>query len=290
MRTILWLSTLLILLPGCKNDPKEELEIPDTSIENKITDTLTPHATDRDLETQKRIEIIRKELNNKPDDRMDLEPLLENRDYYKETDIYVIDFNYPYLNENRKPTHVNFNQYIAQKYLNVKEVEAQILEDKELLCDTLRIHQLREKRIVNYKIYHVNEQLVSVLFYKENYYSGAMHPAYTFDCLNFDLERGIFMNYEDFFVQGTEEELRGIINEEIRTKIQSGDLFYDCWEVTEDDFFRYKNNFVVNDNSVEYYFEDCVVCPAYTGEYSIEIPLYKLLPVLRRYNLNPLKV
>jgi Protein of unknown function (DUF3298) len=290
MRTITWFSALLILLAGCKNDPKPEQEIIDAPLETNINDSLTPVTSDRDIETQKRIEIIRKEFKDKPDERDQLDPLLEDKDYFKETDFYVLDFNYPYLNENRKPTNVNFNEYIAKKYLNVKEVEAQILEDKELICDTLRINQIREKRIVNYKIYHVNEQLISVLFYKENYYSGAMHPAYTFDCLNFDMERGIFMNYEDFFVQGTEEELRGIINELIKNRIRSGDLFYDCWEITADDFFRYKDNFVVNDDTVEYYFEDCVVCPAYTGEYSIEIPLYKLLPVLRRYNLNPLKV
>ncbi len=290
MRHYIWLCTLFILLIGCKNDTKKEQEIIETPSETTLTDTLTIIDADRDLETQQRIEIIRKELKDKPDERLQLDPLLDDKDYYKETDFYVIDFNYPYLNENRKPTNVNFNTYIAKKYLNIKEVEAQILEDKELLCDTLRIRQIREKRIVNYKIYHVNEQLISVLFYKENYYSGAMHPAYTFDCLNFDLDRGIFMNYEDFFVEGSEEELRGILNELISSKIKSGDLFYECWEVTQDDFFRYKNNFVVNDDSVEYYFEDCIVCPAYTGEYSIQIPLYKLLPVLRRYNLNPLKV
>ena len=134
--------------------------------------------------------------------------------------------------------------------------EAQILEDKELLCDTLRIHQIREKRLVNYKVYQVNEQLLSVLFYKENYYSGAMHPAFTFDCLNFDLERGVFMTYEDFFIQGSEEELRNILNETLSGKIQKGEVFYDCWGITSDDFFRYKNNFVVDDQRVEYYFED----------------------------------
>lgn len=290
MRTFICFSTLLILLWACKNDPKVEREILEAPSETTVPDTININTSDRDLDTQRRVELIRKELKEKPDDRNQLDPLLEDKDYYKETDFYVIDFHYPYLNENRKPTHVNFNEYIAKKYLNIREIEAQILEDKELLCDTLRIHQVREKRIVNYKIYHVNEQLVSVLFYKENYYSGAMHPAYTFDCLNFDLERGIFMNYEDFFIEGSEEELRGILNEVIVAKINSGDFFYDCWEITPDDFFRYKNNFVVNDDSVEYYFEDCVVCPAYTGTFAIEIPLYKLMPVLRHYNLNPLKV
>ncbi len=97
------------------------------------------------------------------------------------------------------------------------------------------------------------------------------------------------MTYEDFFIQGSEEELRNILNETLSGKIQKGDVFYDCWDITSDDFFRYKNNFVVDDQRVEYYFEDCVICPSYTGQYSVEIPLEKLLPVLRRYHLNPLK-
>ncbi len=290
MKKTLSLFILLVLVFACKNDTKtEDYPVIEGTEDNEIIDTLKVTQSDKDLQNLEKIEIKRKELIEKPDEKKELEKLLVDKDFFKETDFYVLDFQYPYLNQNLKPTHVNFNEHISKKYLNIKEVEAQILEDKELLCDTLRIHQIREKRIVNYKIYNVNEQLVSVLFYKENYYSGAMHPSFTFDCLNFDLERGVFMKYEDFFSQGSEEELRKIINELIFERIKSGDMFYDCWEITQDDFFRYKNNFVVDDKSVEFYFEDCVICPAYTGEYSIIVPIEKLMPVLRRYNLNPLK-
>ncbi|MCB0457035.1 MAG: DUF3298 domain-containing protein [Flavobacteriaceae bacterium] len=290
MKKIIVGVTSIFLLLGCKNDSQKETPIEDGEIKtSQVIDSIEVTQNEKDIQQLENIEFKRKELIKKPDEKQQLEKLLVDKDFYKESDFYVLDFQYPYLNENLKPTYVNFNEYISKKYLNVKEVEAQILEDKELLCDTLRIHQTREKRIVNYKIYNVNEQLVSVLFYKENYYSGAMHPSFTFDCLNFDLERGVFMKYEDFFNEGSEEELRKIVNETIFEKVKTGELFYDCWEVTQDDFFKYKNNFVVDDHSVEFYFEDCVICPAYTGEYSIVVPLEKLLPVLRRYNLNPLK-
>jgi len=252
-------------------------------------DSLVVTKPDKDITVEKAIEIKQKELKEKKDDREHLGPLIADKEFYKETDFYVLDFHYPFLNESMKPTHTNFNQYISQNYLNISEVEAQILEDKELLCDTLRIHQIREKRLVRYKIYQVNEQLISVLFYKENYYSGAMHPAYTFDCLNFELQQGRFMKYEDFFNTGSEAELRNILNETLSERIDLGEVFYDCWEITVDDFFRYKNNFVVDGRSVEFYFEDCVICPAYTGEYSVVIPLEKLVSVLRHYPLNPLK-
>ena len=96
------------------------------------------------------------------------------------------------------------------------------------------------------------------------------------------------MNYEDFFIEGSEEELRKILNELLEQKIESGDFFFNCWQISADDFFTYKNNFVLDDSIVEFFFDDCVICPSYTGTYSIKIPLELLLPVLRQYKLNPL--
>ncbi|MEZ4794411.1 MAG: RsiV family protein [Flavobacteriaceae bacterium] len=290
MKYLLTLIFLMVAVTSCKKDrPQPLIMEKETTSTDFQKDSLVVTKPDKDITVEKAIEIKQKELKEKKDDREHLGPLIADKEFYKETDFYVLDFHYPFLNESMKPTHSNFNQYISQNYLNISEVEAQILEDKELLCDTLRIHQIREKRLVRYKIYQVNEQLISVLFYKENYYSGAMHPAYTFDCLNFELQQGRFMKYEDFFNTGSEAELRNILNETLSERIDLGEVFYDCWEITVDDFFRYKNNFVVDGQSVEFYFEDCVICPAYTGEYSVVIPLEKLVSVLRHYPLNPLK-
>jgi len=36
------------------------------------------------------------------------------------------------------------------------------------------------------------------------------------------------------------------------------------------------------------YFDDCIMCPSYTGSYSIKIELVDLLSVLKKYDLNPL--
>ncbi|WP_034258854.1 RsiV family protein [Altibacter lentus] len=281
--------TLVAILFGCKNDPDKKGD--GTFIEDAtdpVEDSLVRSLEDSDLKKQQTIEIKRTELIQKEDERSELEELVTAKSFFKEEDLYVLDFKYPYLNESLKPSYNNFNEYLQKYYIDIKGVEAQILEDKELYCDTLRTNRYREKRKVDYKIYAINEKLISVLFYKENYYAGAMHPSYTFDCLNFDLVRSVFMNYEDFFIDGSEEELRKILNELLNEKIASGEFFYDCWEISEDDFFEYKNNFVVDDNMVEFYFDDCVICPSYTGTYSIQIPLTKLLPVLRKYKNNPL--
>ena len=286
----LLLSLLFFTLISCKNDVEKTeavdneplLEINESSFGDTIKQTNDP-----ELKKEQQIIIKRESLIEKKDDKSKLEKLVISKTFKKDEDLYLIDFKYPYLNENIKPSYHNFNEYLEETYMNIAGVESSILEDKELICDTLRINRFREKRIVDYKIYDLNEQLISVLFYKENYYSGTLHPSYTFDCLNFDLERSVFMNYEDFFNEGSEEEMKKILNEVLSEKMNSGEIYYDCWEISFEDFFEYKDNFVVNDRKVEYYFDDCVVCPSYTGTFSVAIPLEKLLPILRRYKLNP---
>ena len=279
---------LFFSIVSCKNDVQKANDIEsEPTFEESIELESTKVVNDPELRKEEHIIIKRESLVEKKDDKEELEKLVVSKTFKKDEDLYLIDFKYPYLNENIKESYRNFNEYLEDSYMDLNGVEASILEDKELYCDTLRINRFREKRIVDYKIYNLNEQLISVLFYKENYYSGTLHPSYTFDCLNFDLERSVFMNYEDFFNEGSEEEMKKIINEVLSEKINSGDIYYDCWEISFDDFFEYKDNFVVDDQKVEYYFDDCVICPSYTGTFSVEIPLEKLLPVLRRYKLNP---
>lgn len=286
MKYLLPIFILFVLL-GCKNDPKkdkieDELEHPS----EQISDTL--RVSDKDFDKQERfLNLKRRELIEKKDQKAELENLVISKSFYKEGDKFTIDFEYPYLNENIKPSYGNFNEYISKHYLDVKGVEKQIMEEKRL-CDSMGIPHENEKRIVEYKIYNLNDRLISVLFYKENHYAGAIHASYTFETLNFDLEQSVFMKYEDFFNSGSEEELTEILNVLLQQKINSGEMYYDCWNISDDDFFNAKNNFVITDDAVEYYFDDCVICPSYTGTYSIKIPLEMLMPVLRKHKKNPL--
>lgn len=290
------LLVVSFLLLSCKEDPKQVNTDQDDAETIQQTENFEdilpfdsiPQATDIEINKTKQVVIKRQSLIDKEDDAKLLQELVIQKTFKRDEDLYLIDFNYPYLNTALKESHQNFNEYLEETYMDIAGVEASILEDKEMICDTLRINRFKEKRLVDYKIYNLNENLISVLFYKENYYSGTLHPTYSFDCLNFDLERSVFMNYEDFFNEGTEEKMTQILNEVLREQINSGDIYYDCWEITFDDFFEYKDNFVVDDYKVEYYFDDCVICPSYTGTFSVEIPLERLLPVLRKYKLNPL--
>ena len=286
-----YIILLVLLFSNCKKDKPQEgvIDMEATEqVELSVADTLQP--TDPDIPSLNKsiaIEIKQKKLIKKKDEREELQKLIINKNEVIDTKAYSINFKYPLLNESFKPTHKNFNDFITEYYANFKKTELDILESK-LLCDSIAAANFREERLIDYKIYNVNDQLVSVLFYKENFYSGAMHPSYSFDCFNFNLNSGAFMTYEDFFVQGSEDELLGIINKKINQKISKGYMYYECWELSSDDLFENKNNFVLNDEYVEFYFDDCIICPSYTGTYSIELPLVELLSVLKKFDSNPL--
>lgn len=284
MKNLLPILVFLTFL-ACKNDSnKVKPESEDEQLIEKSADSFS--VSDKDLKLMEQtLDIKRKELLEKKDQKEELETLLVSKSILKKDEWFTLDFKYPYLNEKIKPQFENFNEYIKKNYLDIKEIEKQILDEKRL-CDSLGIPRQNELRSVDYKIYNLNDRIISVLFYKENHYTGAAHAAYTFETLNFDLERGVFLKFEDFFNDGTEEEVQEILNEFLKEKIQSGEMYYDCWTISDDDFFNAKNNFVINDMVVEYYFDDCIICPSYTGTYSIKIPLEMLKPVLRKHKKN----
>lgn len=276
----------LFIIFGCKNDQKKEVVDENDHPSNKITNP--NRVSDKDLEQQQKFfDLKREQLVSKKDQRSELDNLVISKSILKENDDYVIDFEYPYLNPELDPIYDNFNKYISKHYLDTKEIERQIKEEKRL-CDSLGVPKDTERRVIEYKIYNLNDQLISVLFYKENYYTGAAHPSYTFETLNFDLVDGSFMKYQNFFKDNSEGELRDILNQSLQEKINSGEMYYDCWEISEDDFAVLKNNFVIHDDSVEYYFDDCVICPSYTGTYSIKLPFDALAPVIKKNGRNPL--
>ncbi|MDW5290879.1 DUF3298 domain-containing protein [Formosa sp. PL04] len=280
---------LVLIFTNCKNDKRQ-----DSRNEIQKIQQITPiiedpiQTLDADIEKLDKaisIEIKQKELIKKKDRRGEFQKLIIGKKYVTNSKDYTINFNYPLLDESLNASNVNFNDFITNYYVNVAKTISEIQESK-LLCDSITAKNFREERFIDYKIYVVNDILVSVLFYKENFYSGAMHPSYTFDCFNFNLNNGAFMSYEDFFIQGSENELLAIINK----KIKSEALYSDCWELSSSDFFESKNNFVLNETYLEFYFDDCVMCPSYTGTYSIKLPLVDILIVLKKSNSYPVVI
>ncbi|XCF04860.1 RsiV family protein [Tamlana crocina] len=282
---------ILIAFINCKTDKKSDypITVDDVDPQGKIFLGDTIKLEDSDWETRKAISIEnkQKQLIEKKDDQETLEGLVLEKKYVVKRDDYVINFRYPQLNESFNLRYSSFNDFINNYYVNISKTESDILQTKAF-CDSIGSIKFREQRLIDYKIYNLNDELISVLFYKENFYSGTLFPSYSFDCFNYNLSTSTFMDFEDFFVEGSEEELIERINTSIKNKIASGEIYYECWEISSEDFMAAKNNFVINDMNVEFYFDDCVICPSYTGTYSIEVSLLELLPVLKKYDTNPL--
>ncbi|WP_109299418.1 RsiV family protein [Aquimarina sp. AU474] len=274
---------------ACKNDISIQKNTPIKETENNSNldknsfDSITVFSEDN-LDHEKTKELKRERLIKAKDDKPNLQELVVTKSFFKEEDQYLLDYRYPYLNEKIDPGYQVFNNFIQENYLDIKKTENEILEDKELLCDTLKIHRFRDKRIIDYKVYNTSTKMLSTLLYKENYYSGMRYSTYLFDCVNFDLEKHSFVYFNDFFVSNAEEEIYQTINSIISENITSGEFYLDCWELSRGDFKAYKNNFVVNDSIIEFYFDDCVICPSYTGTYSVEIPIKKIMHLIKKYN------
>ncbi len=293
MKTLISCFIILSLI-ACKKEASSQKPTDIKKIETKSqkntesTDTELFFSEEiQEYDKEKTKSIKKQRLLKAQDDKAKLQELVISKAFYKEEDLYVLDYKYPYLNENIDAYYSVFNTVIKENYLNIEKTENQILEDKELLCDTLKTNRLREKRIIDYKIYNVNDKLLSVVLYKENYYSGMRYSTYLFDCINFDLNTHEFVYFDDFFKTGSQEEVFSIINELIKEGINSGELYYDCWEISEGDFKAYKNNFVMDDDVIKFYFDDCIICPSYTGTYSVTIPITRIMHVLKKYTANP---
>jgi hypothetical protein len=285
MKRTLYLFILCISLYSCKKETPPTVQPPSENNLEDITTTIPDRTIDKDiLENQAIKHSIKKEqFIDQEDKKEQLQELVTSKKIYEEDDEYVLDYTYPYLNEKIDPNYAVFNTYLTESYLNVERTINEILEDKELLCDTLKIDRFREKRIIDYKLHSTANNLISILLYKENFYSGMKHSAYTFDCLNYNTESQSFIYFDDFFMPGAETELFVLINQTIANDIYSGDMYYDCWQLSEMDFRGYKNNFVINGDFVEFYFDDCVICPSYTGTYSIKLSLPKILHLIKQY-------
>ncbi|WP_025743260.1 RsiV family protein [Aquimarina pacifica] len=290
MKTLLYII-LPLFLYNCKNQPLQE-NTPNQTNESStiqsnksIIDTIALLDEEPIEFTKEKINPLKKQkLIKLSDDKEQLSTLVIEEKLYKKNDFYILDYKYPRLNEGLDTDYASFNTFFTENYLNIEVTENEILDDKFIYCDSAGVSRCMDKRIIDYKIYAANERLISVLLYKENYYSGMKHSTYMFECLNYDLTDYNFKYFGDFFINNAEKKVFNIINKIITAQIYSGELYMDCWEIAEEDFRVYKNNFVINDTNLEYYFDDCIICPSYTGTYSISIPITDVMHLLKKYN------
>jgi len=212
--------------------------------------------------------------------------VVESKNFKIENDFYRLEYRYPYLDNE---SYLQFNRYIKNTYLNVEKVVNQILDDKEILCNEKGFGCDKDIKYLDYKIYSLDDELLSVLMFEENYYAGVAQSSYKFDCLNFNFNNGSFVSFNDFFVPNSEEFIFLEINKNITKALNSGELYNECWELTNEDFKVYKDNFVINDDHIRFYFDDCVICPSFTGTYYVDLPVDEIISRINVFKKNTLK-
>ncbi len=216
------------------------------------------------------------------DDKTSVDNFVKTKSFFKEEDNYIIDYRYPFLDENHQESYKVFNDYIQSHYLDKSRSVKNTLENENLFCDTDHTNPKRYKRNIDYKIYKNKNNVLSVLLYKANYYTDENHYSYMFKALNFNLEKGEFVLFDSIFKPETQHLVVDRLNQELAQKISNQSYYKECWQLTEDTFDAYKDNFVINDRKIKFYFDDCVICPTFAGRYSIEIELPAISNLLRK--------
>ncbi len=203
------------------------------------------------------------------------EKILENKittkSFYKNEDSYIIDYRYPVLDVKQNRSFKKFNDFITNQYLDYSISVKDIINKQKLSCQIGYDQTERLKRLINYKIYTNNSKVLSILLYKANHYVNENQYSYLFKTLNFDTSKGDFIFFNTLFREGTEREIFELVRKALKEKIQTDQNFEQCSELTYDTFLAYKDNFVIDKNTIKFYFDDCVICPVYSGNYFVEI-------------------
>ncbi|MBQ4819922.1 RsiV family protein [Aquimarina sp. MMG016] len=266
---------------SCKSDRTNQ----DTVLSDKVQTVKQSKALDRNKIRQEGIQAAKREqLLSEKDDKVALENLIDTKTFYKKEDSYVLNYKYPYLNEEIKSSYRIFNEYMQDRYIEIETSVNDILKNNSLSCDPSVVDVHRYKRIIDYKVYNKKEHLISILLYKANHYSDKNHHSYMFKCLNFDLNNTVFLDYQSIFKEKSEAEMLSIINQKLTEKIIKKNSYKDCWVLSEDSFDEHKNNFVITEKMIKFYFDDCVICPSYAGRYAVEVPLDQIAHLLQENN------
>ncbi|GAA4273663.1 RsiV family protein [Aquimarina gracilis] len=274
MKNILVFLFLLAFI-SCKN----EKIINDYNSPGQIKKIEHPKSADNKKSTQ----VLKSErLLSEKDDKLNLEHLITTKTFFKKQDNYVLNYKYPYLNEDIKSSYKVFNQYIQNNYLKTETAVSEVLKNNSLSCDSSVIDVHRYKRIIDYKIYGKENQLISILLYKANHYTDENHSSYMFKCLNFDLDVAAFLDFNTLFKKNAETEMLSKINQKLINKISKENHYNSCWELTRDHFEANKDSFVITNTSIKFYFNDCIICPSYTGRYAVEIPIEEMAYLLNK--------
>lgn len=272
------LPIIILIIIGCKQNANQENEIiKEEVLVNEINqdsigynNQLNEKSSNKTLQLDVLVSAIKPER------------IVLDKHILQENEKTVLDFNYPILNEEVSSNYSSFNTYIKKEL--VEKTIALMEENEEfiLLCDSIETRKQKSK--IDYAIKE-NRKVLSTVFVIENFYSESMHSNVSFKTVNYDYDRTKIINFNDYFKQNSEQAVLIHLNKIIASNINSGELYYDCWEISEGDFETYRNNFSIDGTIIRFYFDDCVVCPSYTGTYYIETSKEQLREYIMDYYL-----
>ncbi len=278
MKFKLILPIALLITLGCKQNANQENDIINEEVlVNEISQDSISYNNDLNDKSSNKIMQLDVLVSAKKPEKIVLE-----KHILEENEKTVLDFHYPILNEKVSGNYSNFNKYIKKEL--VEKTISLMKENEEFipLCDSIETRKQKSK--INYAIKE-NRKVLSTVFVIENFYSESMHSNVSFKTVNYDFDRTKIIHFNDYFKPSSEQAVLNHLNKIIASNINSGEMYYDCWEISEGDFETYRNNFSIDGNQIRFYFDDCIVCPSYTGTYYIETTKEQLREYIMDYYL-----
>lgn len=263
MKNILFIAAIIIFI-GCKE------QVASSNIVQNTVDSVTV-ITDQEAH-------IAEDIDHAV---MSKDQQFTVKTFYKKENNLVLHYKYPYLNENKNPVYHNFNSYLKEDYLNLDASVVNVLKNDALFCDPSVDDVQRTKRSTDFKIYNRTAEQISILLYKANYYDDPDHISFIFKGINYDLKRGKFIGYNEVFRLGSEETVFELLNVKLQQLIQGNEAYSSCKLLSKEKFNTFKDNFVMDGDTIKFYFDDCTICPSYAGNHYLQIVMSELSSVLQ---------
>lgn len=219
----------------------------------KIPDTLS----------KKNMPVIDESSNNK----VNVSTVVENIDQGILQGV-TYNFNYPTLIDYKSEPHINFNLTIEEKIEEgkLKMGYGGVMNNS---CHVVLNDSEITNQYVDYKLYQQNESFLSVLLLKGDYLSNNSYPKFSFYTMNYNFKTDTLLGFDDMFTSSSKDVFIKLMNTQLNK-------LGNCRSITEDVFENYKNNFVINNDYIKFYFDECVMCDDHHREYAIEIPLNEI--------------
>lgn len=205
----------------------------------------------------------------------------EFKDANKKTEL---NFYYPVFSEEINIKYKSYNDYVKE-YIIDNHIELMRADEPFItVCDSLPTSkQIRDI----YYIIRDSKEVISTLFVIESSFSDINYSVTKHTTVNYDLSKNIIVMYDGLFKDKSEKDIFNLVNKEIRLNSGEGSIYNDCWELSFEDFKLFKNNFVIDNDTIRFYFDSCIFCPPYKNITYVELETKDLKTFFKpQYNFS----